>query len=138
MAFVVIIQLFQINKTNPVSDPKDDFITITNPPEHIQSMLLSACYDCHSHKTMYPWYTSVTPLNFWIKRHIDEGRDELNFSKWGEYSEKRIKHKLEEAVELVEENEMPLKSYTIAHSDARLSDAQRAELVSWFRGLNSN
>ena len=31
-----------------------------------------------------------------IEEHIEHGRDELNFSEWGSYSERRADHKLEE------------------------------------------
>ena len=46
-----VLQLFQIDKTNPPSDPQMDFITIENPPEQIKLMLKNACYDCHSNLT---------------------------------------------------------------------------------------
>ena len=67
----------------------------------------------------------IAPFSWWIKDHIDHGREEMNFSEWGTYSDKRAHHKLEETVELVKEKEMPLDSYTWAHSEANLSDEQR-------------
>ena len=132
--FLVIagLQLFQIDKTNPESDPSLDFIYITNPPAEVGIMLKEACYDCHSYKTKYPWYTFTQPLGWWIEEHIEHGRDELNFSEWGSYSERRADHKLEESSELVLEEEMPLPSYLKAHSEARLTSDQRKQLASWF------
>lgn len=126
------LQFFQIDKVNPDSDPNLDFINRTNPPEHIKGMLKTACYDCHSYQTKYPAYTYIQPLAWWIKDHIDHGRGELNFSKWGEYSTNRADHKLEEAAEYTLNEEMPLPSYTYAHGDARLTDTQRKELADWF------
>lgn len=38
---------------------------------------------------------------------------------------------MEELVEIIKEGEMPLKSYTVVHGDARLSDVQHAELTKW-------
>lgn len=130
-----MLQIFQIDKTNPPFDPAQDFITVASPPQEIESMLRTACYDCHSYQTEYPWYTYTQPLGWWVADHIVEGRDELNFSEWTSYSAKRADHKLEEAVEYVLNEEMPLPSYTRAHSDARLSDAQRKTLADWFESV---
>lgn len=133
IAILVIIQFFRIDKTNPIVVQENDFITITNPSENIKNILKASCYDCHSNETKYPWYTNFAPLSWWIKHHIDEGRDELNFSEWGTFKEKRKHHKLEECIELVEENEMPLSSYLITHSEAKISSENKALLLEWFK-----
>ncbi len=130
---VVAIQFVRIDKTNPDADISKDFITITNPPENIRNMLKTACYDCHSYQTDYPWYTNISPVSWWIKNHINVGRKNLNFSTWADYDEKRSRHKLEECYEEVEEGEMPLPSYLWAHGDAKLSKEQREKLVAWFK-----
>ena len=133
LAVFIILQFFQIDKSNPEYDASQDLITIHNPPAEVAGILKSACYDCHSYETAYPWYTNVQPLAWWIKDHIDEGRDEMNFSEWGTYSPRRADHKLEESVELVEGGEMPLESYTLAHGEAKLSEAQKKILTDWFK-----
>ncbi len=134
-AVLLILQFFQIDKTNPEADPALDFMNIHNPPGQIASMLKTACYDCHSYHTRYPWYTYTQPLAWWIEDHIDHGREELNFSEWATYSDRRADHKLEEAVEYTLNEEMPLPSYLIAHGDADLSDEQRKILADWFESL---
>lgn len=134
-AAVLILQFFQIDKTNPEADPALDIINIQNPPEQVATMLKNSCYDCHSYNTRYPWYTYTQPLAWWIKDHIDHGREELNFSEWGTYSDRRADHKLEEAVDYTLSKEMPLPSYLIAHGDADLSDEQRKILADWFESL---
>lgn len=130
--FLVIAQFFQIDKTNPISEPTADFITLEKPPQKMAKLLKAACYDCHSNQTEYPWYTNVSPVNWWVKGHIDHGREHLNFSEWGNYSAKKAKHKLEECVEFVEETKMPLMSYWLVHHEAKLSKEQRASMVAWF------
>ena len=130
---LAIIQFFPIDKTNPAADMAKDYITIAQPPAQIATLLKNACYDCHSHSSKYPWYTSVAPVSWWVKGHIDNGRKHLNFSTWGDYSVKKVAHKLEECVEFVEETKMPLLSYIIAHPEARMNDEERAALVAWFR-----
>lgn len=132
---LIIIQFFRIDKTNPEYDVNNDFITIHQPPEDVKLMLKEACYDCHSNESKYPWYTNVAPVSFWIKGHIDEGRKHLNYSKWGTFSDKRKNHKIEEMIDKVKEGEMPISSYKIAHSKARLSDEQRQRMVAFFTSL---
>ena len=131
--FLVVAQFFPIDKTNPPVDQSKDYLTIAQPPAKISTMIKDACYDCRSNEVKYPWYTSVAPLSWWIKGHIDHGREHLNFSIWGDYSEKRKKHKLEECVEFVVDTRMPLFSYIIAHPEARMSEEERAEMVAWFK-----
>ncbi len=104
-------------------------------PPDVKSILAKACYDCHSSTTTYPWYSYVTPVNFWQQDHINEAREELNFSDWGNYSAKRIDKKLKEIKHEISEGDMPLPSYTWMHSDAQLSDAQRKDLVGFFEAL---
>ena len=130
---LVIIQFFRIDKTNPEVVQENDFITISNSPQEIAAIIKTSCYDCHSNETKYPWYTNISPIAWWVKHHINEGREELNFSEWGTFKEKRQKHKLEECIELVEEGEMPLESYLITHGDAKLSATQKTELLNWFK-----
>ena len=132
-----VMQFFQIDKTNPPVDPSKDFIKISKPSAQVAELLTTVCYDCHSHETKYPWYTSVAPINWWVKHHIDEGREHLNFSLWRDYNLKKRDHKLEECYEEVDEGKMPLKSYTWAHSEARLTDNQRALLATWFQQVRT-
>lgn len=133
VAILVIIQFIRIDKTNPEVIQENDFITMVNPPENIATLLKASCYDCHSNESNYPWYTNISPIAWWIKHHIDEGREELNFSEWGTFKEKRKNHKLEECFEMIEEAEMPLESYLITHGEAKLSEAEKADLITWFK-----
>lgn len=132
---LLIIQFFQIDKTNPKVNLSQDFIQTTNPPAEIANLLRTACYDCHSHTTKYPWYTNIQPLAWWIKGHIDNGNKHLNFSTWTNYESKKRIHKIEEMIEVVEGKEMPMLSYMVAHNDAWIDAEQRQALVTWFKTL---
>lgn len=135
MLAFIIIQFFQIDKTNPTFDESQDFIKIHNPSPEIASQIKASCYDCHSNETNYPWYTYVQPVGWWTKDHIDHGKKHLNFSEFGTYSTKKQAHKMEECYELIEENEMPLKSYIIAHKDAVLDENTKELLISYFKQM---
>lgn len=133
LAIFIIMQFFRIDKTNPPSDPAKDFLAISGASPEVGSLLKNACFDCHSNYTKYPWYTNIAPASWWIKGHINEGKEHLNFSEWGDYSKKKADHKLEECYEEVEERHMPLQSYTYLHPEAKLSDEQVQLLVDFFK-----
>ncbi len=129
---LVLMQLIPIDKTQPPTDPAKDFVAILQPPDDLRSIIKAACYDCHSHETIYPWYSNIAPISFWLKSHVNEAREHLNFSDWGSYPNKRAHHKLEECYEEVEEGHMPLPSYTWMHPEAKITEAQRRALANWF------
>lgn len=97
----------------------------------VGQILQTSCFDCHSNYTVYPWYTNIQPIGWWLNHHVNEGKDELNFSEFETYSLKRKLHKLEEIKEMVDENEMPLPSYLWIHGDATLSPEQKEILSKW-------
>lgn len=135
---LVVLQFIRPDHSIPEYDEAQDFMMMLSPSENIKEVLKSACYDCHSYHTKYPWYDQIAPVSYWLDGHVDHGREKLNFSLWGTYSPKRVDHKLEECIEYVENKSMPLKSYTWTHQDARLSDAQRTQLIGYFQSLRKN
>lgn len=134
----IIIQFFPIDKTNPPPTPGMDFLKIKKSPEKIANIIKTSCYDCHSNETRYPWYSSISPMSWILKNHVNEGRKNLNFSTFAVYEPKRQLHKLEECIEMVEKKEMPLESYYLGHQDAKLSDEQRAALVQYFKRVKED
>jgi len=111
----VIAQFFGPDKNEGSLESITAFTNETKPPEDVMMTLKSTCFDCHSNSTRYPWYNNITPVNYWLADHIDHGKGHLNFSEWENYSVKKKDHKLDEVIEMVEEKEMPLPSYTWTH-----------------------
>ena len=101
------------------------FLTETNPPEEVRVILENTCYDCHSNNTVYPWYNNLAPVSYWLADHIKHGKGHLNMSDWSSYDNKKKDHKLEEVIEVMEENSMPLNEYTWTHEDARLTEGTK-------------
>ncbi len=98
------------------------------------SVLFSrACNDCHSNNTIWPWYSNVAPISWLLVHDVRGGRSALNFSQWGGYDREKQAKLLGEICDEVKEGDMPPVTYTVAHSQARLSDASRASLCSWTR-----
>lgn len=126
------MQLFQPERN--LSD--DQTFHISNEYEvlgEVSTILETACYDCHSNKTRYPWYANVMPVAYFLNDHVTDGKRHLNFSSFTNRSIALQNHKLEEIIEEVEEGEMPLESYTALglHPEANLTDAQRQVLIDW-------
>lgn len=129
----IIAQFFGPEKNEGDITSVDAFYADTNPPEEVKAILGSACVDCHSESSTYPWYNNITPVNYWLAEHITDGKKHFNMSKWNDYSDKKKDHKLDELAEEVGEKEMPLPSYTWTHGDADLSPAQIDAIVSWVK-----
>jgi mono/diheme cytochrome c family protein len=87
----------------------------------VRELAKRACFDCHSNETVWPWYSSVAPVSWLVQRDVDHGRRALNFS--------TNRGEADEAAELVREGEMPPWFYLPLHSEARLGDAEKQELV---------
>jgi hypothetical protein len=126
------IQFVPVDRANPPADGP-----MLLPGGETGRILKAACTDCHSHETVWPWYARVAPAKFLVANHVNEGRQGLNFSTWGQRTPDRQDHKLEEIVEMVESKEMPERSYTWMHPEARLTDAQRQMLVEWAKAERS-
>jgi hypothetical protein len=126
----LILQLFPISK-NQSKEFSKDISTIEKITPDVKNILQSSCYDCHSNNSNYPIYASIQPIAWWLQHHIDEGKEELNFSEFAGYSPRRRFHKLEEIKEQIVEKEMPLYSYTIVHTQAKLSEQQKSILIKW-------
>ena len=131
MLLFVIAQFFSPKKNQSGLYAIDQFFVETEAPTEVKKILSQACFDCHSDQTTYPWYNSVTPVNYWLNSHVNGGKSHFDVSKWSTYSIKRKAHKLEELVEQVEQDKMPLASYKWTHKGANLSSDQIEALVDW-------
>ena len=119
----VVIQFIPYGKnhTNPpiISEPQWD-------SPRTKELFKSACADCHSHQTVYPWYSNVAPVSWLLQRDVDEGREHFNVSAWGAQK----KNEGKDAAKEVREGEMPPWFYLPTHPEAKLTDAQKQELIS--------
>jgi hypothetical protein len=131
LVILVVIQFIRPDKNIGNSYGANDVTQAIATSNEVKIILDKACMDCHSNNTSYPWYNNIQPVAFWLANHVDEGKEELNFSEFKTYKLKRQDHKLEEVVEMIQEGEMPLSSYTITHGDAKLTDAEKQLLINW-------
>ena len=107
------------------------FTKIYDVPLDVKNILQTSCYDCHSNSTEYPWYSYIQPVRLFLDNHINEGKENLNFSEFGNYSERKQGNKLEEIVKQIKAEEMPLASYTMIHKNAILTQENKKVLINW-------
>jgi len=131
---LVVIQFFRPTK-NLSNDNTRHVSTRYALSDSVKSVLSVACNDCHSNQTEYPWYAEVQPIAWWLNNHINHGKGHLNFSDFTSDPIAEQHHKFEEVIEVVDEGEMPLPSYTWLglHSQANLTPEQKKTLVHWAR-----
>jgi len=122
---VLVSQLITISHDNPpiVSDVK--------APSGVQSILKRSCYDCHSHETVWPWYTYVAPFSWLTGHDVHDGRRKLNFSTWSAALATGRQKQMRELVEDVKDGDMPPWYYTPMHPAARLDPQDVSVLVEW-------
>ncbi|MFZ4464727.1 MAG: heme-binding domain-containing protein [Bacteroidales bacterium] len=125
------IQFFRPEKNWQINPSRNDIFYKKQADPRIVTLLKTSCYDCHSNNTAYPWYNNIAPLSWMIANHIKEGKNELNFANWDLYIPEKKHELLDKISEVIEEYEMPLGSYLIFHSEARLSDADKELLKIW-------
>ena len=130
VAFVAI-QFWRID-TTPIPIVQADTIQagITVPPD-VDMVLTRSCGDCHTNSTVYPWYSQVQPVAWWLGSHIAEGRQQLNFSTFNTYTARRKRNKLEAICDQVKKGDMPLPSYTWVHRNAVLTDSEKDAICKW-------
>ncbi len=132
LVIFLLIQFYQPARNKDNGELLPSHITkLYNVPDSVQVILAATCYDCHSNNTKYPWYSYIQPARFMMERHIRNGKKDLNFSEFGNYSNRRQESKFQSIIKQVRSGEMPLASYTILHKNSKLTSRQRKTIISW-------
>ena len=131
----IIIQFFRPAKNRSVGISNNDITKLYTVPADVQSILKTSCYDCHSNNTIYPWYSYIQPVAWWLNGHIKDGKRGLNFSEFAGYRIRKQYKRLEDINELVKKNEMPLDTYLWIHKYAKLNDQQKLILANWVTAI---
>jgi hypothetical protein len=131
LSTLILIQFIRPTRNVSNEAEPDEIAKRYTVTEEVHAILKHSCYDCHSNKTTYPWYANIQPVGWWMQHHVSEGKDELNFSVFGSYSEKRARHKFKEIEEAMEDGSMPITSYTIMQGEKKLSQEQAKAVADW-------
>ena len=122
----IVMQFIRPDRTNIAVEKSMEIQT----PVEVAQIFQSACYDCHSNETKWPWYSEISPFAWVISNHVTQGRKALNFSIWENYSEEEKKEHLKDIYRTVYAA-MPLPSYIFAHEEANLTKKQRSTVRDW-------
>jgi hypothetical protein len=128
---LIVIQFIHPKRNIHKGEQPNYIGNVHTVPQDVHSILTKACLDCHSNNTRYIWYFKIQPVDWWLTHHIREAKKGLNFD---EYTNRPLRyqyHKMEEVADQVKEGEMPLKSYTWTHKDARLTQDERNKIIEW-------
>jgi hypothetical protein len=131
-----VILFIAIQFVRPDQNKSDKVLTtditqVIAIPDTVLGVLKNACYDCHSNNTDYPWYSNVQPVGWLMAHHIKQAKSQLNFSEFGNYSQRRQLSKLDGIANSIKDDIMPLKSYKIMHKSAQLSTDEKSILINW-------
>jgi hypothetical protein len=130
VAFIAI-QFVQPARNTSVHVLPTDISKTISVPENVHAILQTACYDCHSNNTNYPWYNYTQPAAWILANHIKNGKKDLNFSEFGSYPKRRQQSKLKAIADQVRDGEMPPYSYSVIHKNARLTKEEKLVIINW-------
>lgn len=131
LAILVVIQFIPSGRTANQPEAGKDIHKHINIPDEVSTILRNACYDCHSQEVKYPWYSYVAPISFLVARDVNVGRENLDFSKWGDLKIRKQLKALDEISEEIKNENMPLPIYPPLHPEAKLSDDKRELMIQW-------
>lgn len=135
---LVGIQFFPTSLNQSDTIPTSDFMVVNNVPKEVERIITTSCYDCHSNNTEYPWYNKLQPVAWFLEDHVAHGKEELNFNEWADYSTRRKNSKLKSINSQIEDEEMPLWSYTLIHREAELSEDEKKIVLDWVSKLKDS
>lgn len=139
LMILIVIQFFHPAKNVSTAAPSANDVAVAyNEPDNVRTILNKACNDCHSNNTSYPWYNNIQPVAWWLDKHVQDGKHELNFNEIGSYPLKRRYNKFEEIAKLVKDGEMPLSSYTLIHTNAKLTSQEKTTLINWANSIRAD
>jgi hypothetical protein len=121
---LALAQLVPVRRDNP---PAQTAVQWDSPAT--QQLARRACMDCHSNETTWPWYAYVAPGSWLMRSHVGEGREQFNLSELNNILAFRASRLPEEAAQQIRNGAMPPKDYLILHPEARLTQAEKQQLM---------
>jgi hypothetical protein len=127
----VIIQFIRPARTNPPVNPAQSIEANLHVSPQVAAIFDRSCNDCHSNKTVWPWYSHVAPVSWLLTDDVNEGRGNMNLSEWGSYDKDKQSRRLRDMCEQVQDGNMPLSIYKPLHPSAKLSAVDVQTICDW-------
>jgi hypothetical protein len=127
----VLVQFKRPARTNPSIDQSQTIEAQTQMTPQVAAILDRSCRDCHSNRTVWPWYTNISPVSWFTTDHVNEGRKDMNLSEWGKLPKDRQAKKLQQMCDLVQDGVMPLSTYTPLHAGSKPGPYEVKTICAW-------
>jgi len=112
-------------------DPNLPLLAGARVDPKVRALFERSCADCHSERTVYPWYSYVAPSSWLVESDVSGGRRHMNLSRWDQYPLARRERLLSEIANQVKDGDMPLPQYLLIHRNAVLSPADVTAIFQW-------
>ena len=124
-------QLIRPATVNPPMDARQEIDKQLPLDPVTQSIFRRACDDCHSNRTVWPWYSYVAPVSWLVTSDVKGGRRHMNFSQWAAYSPDKSAKLLDQICKEVHGGDMPPWQYLPMHRAAWLTQTDRQAICAW-------
>ncbi len=135
---LIVAQFIQPEKNLHEGPQDNDLMNTLDVPELVADLLINSCYDCHSNNTRYPWYSKISPVSWYLHKHVEEAKEAVNFDEFGLLAQRKMIGTLSDICELIESGSMPLVSYRIIHRDANLDEEAMRTICDWTQAEAEN
>jgi hypothetical protein len=132
-AGVVVLASALVHPSGKVKAVKSDnplLAGVEVDPE-VFEILHRSCQNCHSEKTEWPWYSHIAPMSWLVEGDVSQARSHMNLPHWSDYTVEEQQDLLARIGSVVRSGEMPPGRYTMIHSNAKLSSAERDNVYRW-------
>jgi hypothetical protein len=132
VALLILIQVIQPGRTNPPVVASRSLQAHVDVPPEVRTVLKRSCYDCHSSETVWPWYSYVAPVSWYIAHDVNVGRSHVNFQDWeAQVNEQEGKEHLGLTCKLIREGTMPPADYRVMHKGSDVSPEETNAVCAW-------
>jgi hypothetical protein len=133
LGLLIVMQAIRPSKNISTAPQPNNIANVLPVDAETDKLLRTACYDCHSNNTKYPWYAEIMPIGYLVSNHVNGGKRKFNFDEFATYLQKQDKadHKLHEISESIESGYMPERSYQWLHKEAKLKDTDKQRIYNW-------
>ena len=138
LVIFIVIQFIQPTRNTNGQIVPTDITKLYAVPNNVLGLFKTSCYDCHSNNTNYPGYSHIQPGAWLMAYHIKAGKAMLNFSQFGELSNRKQQSKLQGIINKIKDDEMPIASYILMHKNARLSAPGKMILINWLNTIKDS
>ena len=132
VAVLILIQVIQPSRTNPAVVPSQSLEAHVPVPPDVLAVMKRSCYDCHSNSTVWPWYSRVAPVSWYVARDVNVARSHINLQNWeAQINEQEAKEHLGLVCKQIREGKMPPADYRFLHKGTDVSPEETNSICAW-------